>query len=275
MDKNYILKNFEDIAQLPDREIDLARAAFLIASSEYPTLNVERELFMLQRLAGDVSSKLMEEDEPLFTMNTLSEHLFDDLGFKGDSENYYDPRNSYLNDVVSRKHGIPITLSLVYIEVGRRLRMPLEGIGMPGHFLVRHQEIDDLFVDPFNGGILLSTEECKQRLKDSVRGSFHWDPKFLQPVTNREFLARIIRNLKSIYLRKRDHARALTMIEFALALDPNSASDRRDRGIIHYHLGNSAEALNDLQYYLESSPYGHDTDGVHQLVSELRSFLDD
>ena len=133
MDKNYTLKNFEDIAQLPDREIDLARAAFLIASSEYPALNVERELFMLQRLAGDVSSKLMEEDEPLFTMNTLSEHLFDDLGFKGDSENYYDPRNSYLNDVVSRKQGIPVTPSLVYIEVVRRLRMPLEGIGMPGH----------------------------------------------------------------------------------------------------------------------------------------------
>ena len=208
-------------------------------------------------------------------MNTLSEHLFDDLGFKGDSENYYDPRNSYLNDVVSRKQGIPVTLSLVYIEVGRRLRMPLEGIGMPGHFLVRHQEIDDLFVDPFNGGILLSTEECKQRLKDSVRGSFHWDPKFLQPVTNREFLARIIRNLKSIYLRKRDQVRALTMIEFALALDPNSASDRRDRGIVHYHLGNSAEALNDLQYYLDSSPHGQDTEGVHQVVSELRSFLDD
>jgi len=275
LEKSYILKNFENIAQLPDREIDLARAALLVASSEYPTLNVERELFMIQRLAGDVSSKLLEEDEPLFTMNTLSEHLFDNLGFTGDTENYYDPRNSYLNDVVSRKQGIPITLSLVYIEVGRRLRMPLDGIGMPGHFLVRHREVDDLFVDPFNGGILLSIEEVKQRLNDSVRGPFHWDPKFLEPVTNREFLARIIRNLKSIYLRKKDHVRALTMIDFSLALEPNSATDRRDRGIVHYNLGNSAEALDDLQYYLDFAPRGQDTEGVHQLVSELRSFLDD
>ena len=275
MNKSYILKNFEDITQLPDHEIDLARAALLIAASEYPTLNVERELFMLQRLAGDVSSKLLEEDEPLFTLNTLSEHLFDDLGFKGDTENYYDPRNSYLNEVVSRKQGIPITLSLVYLEVGRRLRIPLEGIAMPGHFLVRHRDIDDLFVDPFNGGILLSIEECKQRLKDSVRGSIHWDPKFLEPVTNREFLARIIRNLKSIYLRKGEHVRALTMIEFSLALDPNSASDRRDRGIVNYNLGNSAEALDDLQYYLDFAPHGQDIEGIHRLVSELRSFLDD
>lgn len=275
MDKGYILKNFEDIAVVADHDVDLARSALMIAASEYPDLNIERELFTLQRLAGDVSSKLMEEDEPLFAMNTLSEHLFDDLGFKGNNEDYYDPRNSYLNEVVSRKLGIPITLSLVYIEVGRRLRIPLVGVGMPGHFLVRHREIDDLFVDPFNGGILLSAKECEKRLRDSVGGPLEWDPGFLAPVSNREFLSRILRNLKAVYLQRQDQVRALTMIEFSLAIDPDSTLDRRDRGIIHYQLGNSAEALDDLQFYLEYAPHGHDTEGVHQLVSELRDFLDD
>ena len=112
----------------------------------------------LQRLAGDISSRLLENDDPLFCMNILSQHLFDDLGYKGNSDDYNNPRNSYLNRVLERKQGIPITLALVYVEVGRRLSIPLVGVGLPGHFLVRHREFDGLFVDPFNRGILLSED---------------------------------------------------------------------------------------------------------------------
>ena len=274
MDQGHILNQFEEVMDLPDAEVDLARAALLLAAAEYHDINIERDLLTLQRLAGDVSSRLLEEDDPLFCMNTLSQHLFDDLGFKGNTGDYYSPRNSYLNQVLERKLGIPITLSLVYVEVGKRLGIPLVGVGMPGHFLVRHRDVSGLFVDPFNRGILLSEDECRRRVVEAVRGPLQWDPSYLEPVTSRDFIGRIIRNLKAIYLQQRDHARALTVIDFALALDPSSASDRRDRGIAHYHLGNRAQALDDLQFYLDFATPGPDKDGVDQMVSYIRTTLE-
>ena len=275
MERSDLLSQFSEVTDRRDHDIDVARAALLLAASEYPDLSIERELFMFQRLAGDISSKLLDDDEPLYCMNTLSECLFDDFGFKGNTENYYDPRNSYLNQVLARRTGIPITLALVYMEVGRRLKVPLLGIGMPGHFLVRHLEVDNLFVDPFHGGILLSEEECRQRLEEHVEGTFHWDSSLLQPVSKREILARLIRNLKAIYMQREDYVRALDVADFALALDPHSASYRRDRGIVHYQLGHGAEALDDLVYYLDLAPNSADIEGVHALVAQLRAFLDD
>ena len=161
------------------------------------------------------------------------------------------------------------------MEVGKRLKVPLLGIGMPGHFLVRHREIENLYIDAFSGGILLSEEECRDIVGELAHGDFNWSPDLLKPVSNREIIARMIRNLKAIYMADEDFVRALTVSEFALALDPHSAMDRRDRGIVHYQLGHSAEALDDLVYYLDLSPSGPDVEGVHALVAELRSFLDD
>ena len=262
-------------AARPDAEIDVARAALSIAKSEYPDLSIERELFTFQRMAGDISSKLLDDDDPLYCMNTLSEYLFDHLGFKGNEEDYYDPRNSYLNHVLSRRMGIPITLAVVYMELGRRLKIPLVGIGMPGHFLVRHVEVDDLFVDPFHGGIMLSVDECKERLRERVAGEIHWDPSLLSPVSNQEILARIIRNLNTIFMHRGDYARALDIAQFAVSLDPHSPLNRRDRGLAHYRLGNTAHAIDDLRFYLALTPDGSDVVSVRALVAELRSFLDD
>jgi regulator of sirC expression with transglutaminase-like and TPR domain len=275
LDHGHILSQFEEVMDLPDPEVDLARAALLLAASEYPDLSIERDLFMLQRLAGDLASRLLDEDDPLYRMNTLSQHLFDDVGFQGNTTDYYNPGNSYLNRVLERKLGIPITLSLVYVEVGKRLDIPLVGVGLPGHFLVGHRDVAGLFVDPFNRGILLSEDECRQRVVEAVRAPFQWDPAYLDPVTNRGFMTRIIRNLKAIYLQQRDHARVLSIIDFALALDPDSASDRRDRGIAHYHLGNRSRALDDLQFYLDFAAPAPDKDGVSQMVSHIRGTLDE
>ena len=161
------------------------------------------------------------------------------------------------------------------MEVGRRLKVPLLGVGMPGHFLVRHREIENLYIDAFSGGILLSEEECRDILGERTHGDLDWSRDLLKPVSNREIIARMIRNLKAIYMSDEDFVRALTVSEFALALDPHSAMDRRDRGIVHYQLGHSAEALDDLVYYLDLSPSGADAEGVHALVAELRLFLDD
>ena len=275
MTQGSVLSQFAEVTDRPDYQVDVARAAMLLASAEYPQLNVERELFAFQRLAGAISSKFLDDDDPLYCVNVISEYLFDDMGFRGDADNYYDPRNSYLNQVLERRAGIPITLAVVYMEVGRRLKVPLLGIGMPGHFLVRHREIENLYIDAFSGGILLSEEECRDIVGERAHGGLDWNRDLLKPVSNREIIARMIRNLKAIYMSDGDFVRALTVSEFALALDPHSAMDRRDRGIVHYQLGHSAEALDDLVYYLDLSPNGPDVEGVHALVAELRSFLDD
>ena len=275
MDRIIPLRRFTSLVYMSGHRVDVARAALYVAKSEYPSLSIEHELFTFQRLAGEVSSKLIEDDDPLYCMNTLSEYLFDELEFKGNHENYYDPKNSYLNDVLKRRMGIPITLALVYMEVGRRLKIPLVGIGMPGHFLVRHRDVEDIYVDPFHGGILLSSDECRQLLDERAGGAFQWERTLLEPVSNREMLARIIRNLKAVYMDREDYVRALDIANFALALDPNSAHNRRDRGIAHYRLGHSAEALDDLAYYLDRVPNNWDSEGLHALVAELRAFLDD
>ena len=161
MEPGDVWNQFDGIVGAPDEEIDLARAALLIAATEYPGLSVERELFRLDAIAEGIAPR-MDDDTPLYQLNTLSEYLFDELKFAGNHTNYHDPRNSFLNDVMERKRGIPITLSLLYIEVGKRAGVPILGIGMPGHFIVRHRDESEVFVDPFHGGILLSVDECAE-----------------------------------------------------------------------------------------------------------------
>lgn len=201
---------FARVVAVPDADIDLARAAFLIAATRYPDLDVDGQLRLLDGLATAGRSLLSEETGPLFSCNVLSQYLFDEVGFRGNHDDYYDPKNSYLNDVLARRLGIPITLSLLYIEVGRRLGIPLVGVGMPGHFLVHHRDVEDLFIDPFFGGILLSEDECAERLEEIT--GMQLRREHLAPVTNRAFLTRMLRNLQGIYRQQKD-AYALAGIE--------------------------------------------------------------
>ena len=182
---------FSDLATLPDHLIDLGKAALLIAKAEYPELDIPTQLQSLDSLASASSSANDMRDEPLHAMNQLSNYLFDELGFQGNSENYHDPRNSYLNDMLTTRLGIPISLSLLYVEVGKRLGIPVVGVGMPGHFLVKHVSVDGLFIDPFSRGIILSEQECLN-IFFAMRGSNGcMESDYLRPVTNREFICRI------------------------------------------------------------------------------------
>ena len=263
------------LRSLPDDEIDLARISLLVAATEYPRLDVDVELGVLDSLAAGAARRLEAGREPLASTNDLSEYLFDEVGFRGNSEDYYDPRNSFLNDVLSRRLGIPITLSLVYIEVGKRLAIPLAGVGMPGHFLVKHLEVADLFIDPFHGGILLSEEECARRVEEVTQSTVPWNSRYLDPVSNREFVARIVRNLKGTYLRQQDYARSLAMIDWLVALQPGQVQERRDRGLVHYQLGHIREAFEDLKVYVASEPTGADTEAMQELAVRLEALLDD
>jgi len=268
-------ERFVRMAGLPDAEIDLAGAGFLIAAMEYPELDLDHQFGQLDSLAEGVAGRLDTSRDPLFCVNTLSEYLFDELGFQGNLDDYYDPRNSFLNEVLQRRLGIPITLSLVCIEVGKRLDIPLLGVSMPGHFLLRHQGEEDLYIDPFNKGILLSEEECAQRLQQVTQANVPWDPRFLAPVSNREFVARILRNLKNIYLERQDHDHAIMTIDRLIVLQPDVTLERRDRGIVRYNLGRHEESLEDLTIYLDSDPEGGNVADVERLVRRLRDLLGD
>ena len=264
-----IWQQFVDLAESSDSGIDLATAALLIAAAEYPDLNIASQMGVLDSLSAGAAKRLGEDRDPLFTVNTLSEYLFDEIGFSGNQEDYYDPRNSFLNEVLSRRVGIPITLSLVCIEVGKRLDIPLVGVGMPGHFLLKHRDEEDLFIDPYHRGVLLSEEECTQRLRQVAGPNVAWDSRFLAPISNRDYIARILRNLKAIFAERRDHQRALTMIDRLVALYPESPQERRDRGLVHYQLQHHEEALVDLKFYLEATTENRETEAVQRLVSRL------
>ena len=274
MEPGEVWNQFDRIVGAPDEDIDLAQAALLIAATEYPELSIEREQFRIDAIAEGVASR-MDDDSPLYQLNTLSEYLFDELKFAGNHTNYHDPRNSFLNDVIERRKGIPITLSLLYIEVGKRLGVPLLGIGMPGHFIVRHRDEPDVFVDPFHGGILLSVEECAERLKQVTQGAMAWDREYLEPVNSREFIARMLRNLKVVYLQRRNYERVLATIDRVIALQPEATVEFRDRGVVNYRLGNFEDALEDLGAYVSSGEGVSDGATVMRLIDQIRDRLED
>lgn len=274
MERADILEQFDQLGGMPEDEIDLAWAALLIAASEYPELDVVGQMEVLDSLAAGAAKGMGDDGDPLSSVNNLSAYLFDEVGFHGNEAEYYDPRNSYLNEVLARRMGIPITLSVVCIEVGKRLGIPLEGVGMPGHFLLRHRDEPGIYIDPFHRGILLSEDECAQLLRDATRTAVPWDKSYLTTVSNRELIARILRNLKGIYLNQHDHQRALGIAGLAVSLQPNIIGERRDRGLIHYQLGNHQAALEDLRIYLAASPPGVDASDVRRLVDRIGENLD-
>ena len=269
MGNDQIWEQFADTFQVPDDEIDLGRTALLIAAIENPELEIDHQLGLLDSLAAAASRRLGADSSPHYCINTLSDYLFEEVGFKGNDEDYYDPRNSFLNEVLSRRLGIPITLSLICIEVGKRLNIPLVGVGMPGHFLIMHREDQSLIIDPFRRGILLSEEECADSLRQVVGPNTPWKHEYLSPVSNRELIARMLRNLKGIYLNQKDYPRALRVLDRLVLIEPHTLQERRDRGVVHYQLKNFADALEDLEWYLDYNAATPDG-GVQRIVAELR-----
>ena len=269
MNKQAILDRFQMVTAREDDEIDLATAALLIAAVEYPDLDIDQQLSILDSLAEGAAYRIGQDRDPFHCVNNLSEYLFDEVGFQGNQGDYYDPRNSYLNEVLQRRTGLPITLCLVCLEVGKRLDIPLVGVGLPGHFVLSHRSQTDLIIDPFRRGILLSEEECAQILKNVLGANVDWDSRYLTPASNREFISRILRNLKGIYLNRRDHEEALDVVDITLALRPDDLNERRDRGLIYYRLGHYQMALDDLRHFLTSAPAGTDTSNVEKLVGYI------
>jgi regulator of sirC expression with transglutaminase-like and TPR domain len=211
----------------PDSAIDLGRAALLIAHIEHPGLPVDRYLATLDRLAR--ASTADRAADPARRLDRLREFLFAEQGFRGNLEDYYDPRNSCLNDVLDRRLGIPITLALVVIEVGRRVGLEIDGIGLPGHFVVQARVGGDaILLDPFAEGGRLTPAACAGLVERALGRPVTLRPEHFEPVSRRQFLARVLMNLKAAYGRRRAWARALAATERLLILDPTSAAEMRD-----------------------------------------------
>ena len=260
---------YQEINQ-PDELIDLAKAALYIAQEEEADIHPEEYLNLLDAMASEVQKSLPEQQYPLRIIQTINRYLYIDLGFTGNSADYYDPRNSFLNQVIDRRTGIPITLALVYLEVARRINFPMVGIGMPGHFLLRPDfEEAAIYVDAFNGGEVLFAQDCQARLSEIYGQPVEIQPEFFAPVSSKQFLGRMLTNLKAIYLNQGDGLRTLAAIERILLLFPVAPAERRDRGILYYQLGRWTEARLDLQAYLTSIPRAEDAPIIRQLLERI------
>jgi regulator of sirC expression with transglutaminase-like and TPR domain len=202
----------------PDQELNLARAALYIAQTEYPHIDVEAQLQILASMATELASRLPPSRYPLRVIQAINDYLYDELGFVGNTANYYDPRNSFLNDVLARRTGIPLTLALVYLEMSARIELPMVGIGMPGHFILRPDFAgSEIFIDAFNQGEILFAEDCRQKLVQIYQQEIPTlPPEILQPVTKQQFLQRMLNNLQQIYWQQEDIDRAIVIKDLLL-----------------------------------------------------------
>lgn len=252
----------EQIADAADRPgPDLAAPAFLVARIEYPRLDPAPYLNRLEHM-GDAAFHFVAKDPghdaPLGArIDAVNRFLFGELGFAGNREQFDDPRNSCLNNVMDRKKGIPITIALIYIEVSRRAGVRAEGINFPGHFLVRclqdlHTDDpnDGLIVDPFHGGAILNEAECRRLLQPHMNEAA-FEPSLLARASRRQILVRMLLNLKKLYVKMHSFPQARATTDALLALQPASLADLRDRGLLAYHMNDFSHALRDLEEYLK------------------------
>jgi regulator of sirC expression with transglutaminase-like and TPR domain len=253
----------------PDERIDLARSALLIAAEEYPALDISRYLARLDQLAGEVAPRLSGVRTPAERVAVLNQFLFTEHGFVGNRQHYEDPRNSFLNEVLDRCAGIPITLSLVYMEVARRAGVAVDGVGFPGHFLVKHGGRDPVLVDAFFQTVL-TREECQRRLAAVLGAEARLLPELhLRKATAREILVRLLGNLKVIYVRTADFGRALACCERILLVAPDAPHELRDRGLVYEKLECFGAAVADLERFLELAPDDESAEAVRERLAGL------
>lgn len=262
-----------------DEEIPLFRAAMLIARDEYPDLDTDYYEDLCQRWSQAIAPRVKGADSPIVALQILNKYLFEELGFSGNDEDYYDPRNSYLNEVFERRLGIPISLGVVHMEIARRLDMDLEGIAFPGHFLVRLPVQGGLMVlDPFQGGRSLDVDELRQRAQPHMGQESLGDQqllKLLDPASHRAILTRMLRNLRSVYIEKDDLERALRCADRLLIVDPSLAMEYRERARLYQALGYSKGVVEDLKRYLALSPDADDAQGARQALVDAQHMMRD
>ncbi len=259
---------------IEDEKIDLIRAALVIARGEYPDLDIEEYAARIEKLARRVAAYSADSDERN-TLAALNRVLFEETGLRGNRDDYYDPRNSFLNDVLDRGLGIPITLAIIYMEVAKRVGLHLSGVGMPGHFLLKHYsgEGSEILIDCFNRGDILSRQDCQSKLDEIYSGEMQLRPEFLHPINRRQILTRMLNNLKTVYLSTRNFRKALPIADLILVIHPQSAEDVKQRALLRYSMNLHGLAAEDLDEYLKMSPKASDAEEIKQMMLSIRRML--
>jgi len=268
-------ENFAHAVRKRSADIDLFSACLHIAAEEYGSLDTENYSAKADELAGMVKDRLPTDPSHYDYLHALNEVLFEIAGLRGNNENYYDPRNSFLNEVMDRGLGIPITLSVIYMEVGARSGLPMRGVGMPGHFLVIAGEgADEIFIDPYHRGGLLSRKEglaLALRGKSLTENSRETLRRRLLPVNgSRSILRRLLTNLKLTYAKKRDYKRSLASAERIQLLDPENWRNLSDLARLQAEVGDFIQAIESLSAYLDKAPDGADTRRAKTALGQLR-----
>ncbi|MEO6519309.1 MAG: SirB1 family protein [Pseudoxanthomonas sp.] len=275
MGERLTLPDWSSLAAQADNTVPLLETALLIARDEYPDLDAD----LYDTLAQSHAEHLRPEIEAIeawpLKMAAINRHLFDELGYTGNHDEYYDPRNSYLNEVFERRLGNPITLAMVQMEVARRLGVPLDGVSFPGHFLVR-LPVDDgiLVMDPFNGGRPLGADELRERAKPHLGGDIPDDNALmhiLDPASHRAILIRMLRNLHGVYAERDEWDRAARSADRVLKLSPEQPEAFRDRGLAYLKLDYQQGARHDLARYLQMVPGADDAQLLRERLVELNA----
>jgi len=273
MRAGFELPDWNSLARLDDDSLPLLATALLIASDEYPQLDADLYDTLLQDHAEHLRGEIEAIDQWPLKMQAINRHLFEELGYTGNHDEYYDPRNSYLNQVFDRRLGNPISLAMVQMEVARRLGVPLDGVSFPGHFLVR-LPIDDgvLVMDPFNRGRPLDEDELRMRARPHLGGEMPDDEalfRILGPASHRSMLMRMLRNLHGVYTDNDDWERAVRCADRLLKLAPDNTEALRDRGLGYFKLGHRHGARQDLARYLQLQPDAADAGSLRERLVEM------
>jgi regulator of sirC expression with transglutaminase-like and TPR domain len=256
-----VAADLEQAMNAPGEE--LAPAALAIARVEYPSLEARPYLDAIERMGDEAAARVAQQGaRGQDAIKILNEYLYDEQGFSGNRRSYDDPRNSFLNEVLDRRVGIPISLAVVYLEIARRAGVQVAGVNFPGHFLLRAADErarlrfggDFLIVDPFHGGALLSEVDCREMLRQHVGTEAAFDRDLLAPTTRHQIVVRMLVNLKRLYVRMRSFPQARFVADLLLTVDPSALSELRDRGLLAYHLEDFNAALRDLESYLRMLP---------------------
>ncbi|MBR97382.1 MAG: hypothetical protein CL887_02680 [Dehalococcoidia bacterium] len=259
------------INHIDDPYVGIGQLSLECAFFEYPDLDVNAELQSFASLCKGIESKMEICDSLLSKANTLSEYLFDEIGFKGNNNDYYDPKNSFINEVLTRRLGIPISLSVIYAEVASRLGFECVPVGTPGHLILKItlEDGSDYFIDSFNRGIVMSEREAMAFIKKTVGFAYDVSGLKFDPISRRDLVLRLFTNVKYIYLRNSDYPRAYKVLDIMVNIDPNNVYEVRDRGLVGLRVGERDQSIKDFQNFLEVHPVGRSAVEISGLIDML------
>lgn len=236
---------------------------------EFPDLNIDEYINKISRIGKSLKESVSDVKNPTYLISMLNEHLFENLGFSGDDDDYYNPKNNFLNEVIDKKMGLPITISILYTEIAKFIGLELKIVGFPGHVLVKYNE--EMILDPYYDGRLLDLDDLQEILDTNFDGGMEFKPEFLDEVNDEQIIIRLTRNLKNSYVQSFVYDKALRCVNMVLAMEPESPEDIRDKGILEDRLQNPQIALKYLNKYLEINPNAEDVDFILELIRSIKT----